>query len=44
MATALYKLDYRAAGRFLSLKMTMNDYRQFSVSGIDLDLDVTGER
>lgn len=41
---SLYKLDYRASGRFLSLKMSHADYRQFSLSGLDLDLDVQGER
>lgn len=41
---ALYKLDYRTAGRFLALKMTYPDYRPFKLTGIDFDVDVTGSR
>jgi hypothetical protein len=39
-----YKCDYRNAGRFLSMKMRYNDYRDMSLSGLDLDLIVTGRR
>lgn len=40
----LYKLDYRAAGRYIAIKMTTGDYRQFTLSGLDFELDVTGDR
>lgn len=40
----LYKLDYTSGGRFLSMKMRFQDYRTFSLSGLDLDLVSTGER
>jgi hypothetical protein len=40
----LYKLDYRAAGRYLAIKMTTSDYRSFTLSGLDFELDVTGDR
>lgn len=39
-----YKLDFFQAGRFLTMKFEQTlDYRQFSFSGIDLDLSITGE-
>lgn len=40
----LYKLDYNAAGRYLSMSLTFNDYKYISISGFDLDVSVTGER
>lgn len=40
----LYKLDYRAAGRFLSMRLRYQDYKAMSLSGIDLDLVVLGRR
>jgi hypothetical protein len=40
----LYKLDYNAAGRYLSMKVTHDDYRYMKLTGIDFDLDVLGER
>jgi len=39
-----YKLDYRDAGRFLTLQINYNDYRSFSLSGIDVDVVITGSR
>lgn len=39
-----YKLDYTSHGRYLSLKMTYDDYRPFVFSGIDADFTVTGRR
>ena len=40
----LYKLDYRAAGRVLSLRISYNDYRPFSLSGLDFDFSLNSER
>ncbi len=40
----LYKLDYNTAGRYLAMKMTYDDHREFSLTGLDLDLVVTGAR
>jgi hypothetical protein len=42
--SSLYKLDYMAAGRFLSMKVTFNDYRNFTLSGLDADFEITGNR
>jgi hypothetical protein len=39
-----YKLDFNAAGRFLSMTITYPDFNWFSLSGFDFDLDVLGER
>lgn len=39
-----YKLDFTAAGRFLSLRMDYPDYKTMSLSGLDIDLDTTGSR
>lgn len=39
-----YKLDYRDSGRFLALQISYPDYKSFSVSGIDFDVAVTGNR
>jgi hypothetical protein len=39
-----YKLDFTDAGRFLSMKMEYPDYKTMSLSGIDVDLDVLGQR
>jgi hypothetical protein len=41
---ALYKLDYNMQGRFASLKIKYNDYTTFSLSGLDLLVDETGQR
>lgn len=40
----LYKCDFNAAGRYLSLKISFSDYKTMSLSGFDLDLQVTGDR
>lgn len=39
-----YKLDYRASGRYLAYQITYNDYKSFSISGMDVDLTITGSR
>lgn len=39
-----YKVDVNAAGRWLALKLQWNDYREFSITGFDLDLMTTGHR
>ena len=39
-----YKLDYMTAGRFLSMQATYTSPTFFSLSGLDLDLTVTGQR
>jgi hypothetical protein len=39
----LYKLDYNIAGRYLSLKITYDDWHYMRLTGLDFDLDVTGE-
>ena len=40
-----YKIDSRAAGRYLSYKMTVaaGDYKDFQFSGFDLDVTTTGK-
>jgi hypothetical protein len=40
-----YKIDSRAAGRYLSYKMTVSagDYKDFQFSGFDLDVTTTGK-
>jgi len=38
----LYKLDFNAAGRYLSLQIKFSDYKEMSISGFDLDMKVTG--
>jgi hypothetical protein len=43
-ASLNYKLDYTAAGRFLSLRMDYPDYKTMSLSGLDIDLDVLSSR
>jgi hypothetical protein len=39
-----YKVDVNAAGRWLALKIQWPDYREFSITGFDLDLLTTGHR
>lgn len=41
---ANYKLDYMTAGRYLSVKAAYNDYRNFTLSSFDFDLEITGNR
>lgn len=40
----LYKLDFNASGRYLYLEIVHNDFHYFKLTGMDLDLDVLGER
>ena len=40
----LYKLDYRDAGRYLAMQIGYNDFKGFTLSGIDLDVTITGSR
>lgn len=40
----LYKLDYRSAGRVLSLRISYADFRPFSLSGLDFDFSLNSER
>lgn len=40
----LNKLDFRNAGRYLAMNVRHVDYRNFSLSGLDFDLEVLGER
>lgn len=42
--STFYKLDFMTAGRFLSVQITYNDVKNFNLSGLDLDFDVTGSR
>jgi hypothetical protein len=37
------KLDFTNAGRFLSCQIRFNDHKQFTLSGLDLDVEVIGE-
>ena len=41
-----HKIDSRAAGRYLSYKMTLGatDYKDFEFSGFDIDITQTGAR
>ena len=39
---SLYKLDYTSGGRFLSMQAYYNDYKTMSLSGLDIELVVTG--
>lgn len=41
---AEYKLDFTDHGRYLSMRITYDDYRSMSLSGFDLELETTGER
>lgn len=43
-ATTEYKIDSRAAGRYLSYSMTVTDYKDFAFGGFDADITVTGRR
>lgn len=42
--SSLYKLDYMVAGRYLSMQVTFSDYRNFTLSGLDADFEITGNR
>lgn len=39
-----YKLDYNIAGRWLSLRIKYSDYKELTISGLDLDLKRTSKR
>ena len=39
-----HKIDSRAAGRYLSYKVTLSDNKDFEFSGFDLDVTPTGRR
>ena len=39
-----HKIDSRAAGRYLSYKMTVSDNKSFKFSGFNLDVTATGSR
>lgn len=39
----LYKLDYTDAGRYLSVRVRYDDYRTFELTGVDLEVVVTGQ-
>lgn len=41
---AKYKLDFMSPGRFLSVKITFDDTKNFILSGFDIDFNVTGSR
>jgi len=43
-AAANYKLDFTAAGRFLSVHIEYPDYRTMSLTGFDFELTITGSR
>lgn len=43
-AATKYRLDSRAAGRYLSYKMTVSDYKDFSFTAFDAEVHVTGRR
>lgn len=43
-ANEAYKLDYRAAGRYLSMRIQHNDYREMALTGLDIDMQVLGHR
>lgn len=42
--SANYKLDYNIAGRWLSLRFKYSDYKELTLSGLDLDLKRTSRR
>lgn len=39
-----YKLDYRDAGRYLSMLVSYDDYKSFQLGGLDIDVVITGSR
>jgi hypothetical protein len=40
----LTKCDFNTAGRFLSVQIRHNDYREMAITGFDLDIRLTGKR
>ena len=43
-ASTDHKIDSRAAGRYLSYKMTVPDNKNFAFIGFDIELTLTGRR
>jgi hypothetical protein len=39
-----YKIDSRAAGRYLSYKILVSDSKDFEISGFDIEIEATGSR
>lgn len=39
-----YKCDFHSAGRYLAIRIESNDFRHFTLSGMDLDLIALGNR
>jgi hypothetical protein len=39
-----YKLDYRDAGRYLSMQIIYDDFKSFQIGGLDIDVVITGSR
>ena len=39
-----YKIDSRMAGRYLALRLEYDSYKDFSLSGMDFDVVITGDR
>lgn len=39
-----YKLDFRSAGRYLSMKMRHQDTSYVNITGFDFDVDILGDR
>ena len=40
----LYKLDYKTSGRWLSLHIRYQDYKDVVITGLDADIVITGDR
>jgi hypothetical protein len=40
----LYKCDFNVAGRFLSYRLSFDDYKEMSLTGLDFDLKTAGRR
>jgi hypothetical protein len=40
----LYKCDFNVAGRYLSLRILFDDYKEMTLTGLDFDLKATGRR
>ena len=42
--TTLSKLDFNVAGRFMSYRIRFDDYKEFSISGLDIDIKLRKNR
>jgi hypothetical protein len=40
----LYKCDFNVAGRFLAYRLSFDDYKELTLTGLDFDLHTTGKR